>query len=188
MCCDTYFCLLAAWSGRSLLPRQKLAWGWRELNSKRSGRMRTFPGTLDLLPFCQQDTWFLVRGFASSACTFFKVTLLTAWSLPVLVVRPLPEEEELDDELFAGTSEEGDAGNLLQKFVFYDCKDFLRVRADGNTCIWQLYLVKIWEMLLLFSKKLSWKRSSWRLQSLSRSNQTCMHATFCVRETLHDVY
>lgn len=28
-----------------------------------------------------------------------------------LVVRPLPEEEELDDDLFAGTSGEGEAGN-----------------------------------------------------------------------------
>ena len=26
-------------------------------------------------------------------------------------IRPLPEEEELDDELFAGTSEEGEPGN-----------------------------------------------------------------------------
>lgn len=28
-----------------------------------------------------------------------------------LIIRPLPEEEELDDELFAGTSEERDPGN-----------------------------------------------------------------------------
>lgn len=28
-----------------------------------------------------------------------------------LIIRPLPEEEELEDELFAGTSEEGDPGN-----------------------------------------------------------------------------
>lgn len=28
-----------------------------------------------------------------------------------LIFRPLPEEEELEDELFAGTSEEGDPGN-----------------------------------------------------------------------------
>lgn len=28
-----------------------------------------------------------------------------------LFIRPLPEEEELEDELFAGTSEEGDPGN-----------------------------------------------------------------------------
>lgn len=28
-----------------------------------------------------------------------------------LIIRPLPEEEELEDELFAGTSEEGAPGN-----------------------------------------------------------------------------
>lgn len=28
-----------------------------------------------------------------------------------LIIRPLPEEEELEDELFAGPSEEGDPGN-----------------------------------------------------------------------------
>lgn len=32
-------------------------------------------------------------------------------------IRPLPEEEELEDELFAGTSEEEDPGNITQIYV-----------------------------------------------------------------------
>ncbi len=31
------------------------------------------------------------------------------------IIRPLPEEEELEDELFAGTSEEQDPGNENKK-------------------------------------------------------------------------
>lgn len=69
---DTYVFQLPALSARNQLPQQKLVWGWKELNSKRSGRMRTFPGTLIVSSFVNRNTWFLVHSFASSAFALWK--------------------------------------------------------------------------------------------------------------------
>lgn len=78
--------------------------------------MRTFPGTLDLLPLLLTG-YVVPRGFQSDPAD-------SVISFLFLPHRPLPEEEEeLDDELFAGTSEEGDAGDLLRTLVFYYSKE-----------------------------------------------------------------
>lgn len=42
----------------------------------------------------------------------FVLSMWTITDLTCLDFRPLPEEEELEDELFVGTSEEGDAGRV----------------------------------------------------------------------------
>ena len=42
-----------------------------------------------------------------------------------LIIRPLPEEEELEDDLFAGTSEEIDPGNenrMVNSALLYNIK------------------------------------------------------------------
>lgn len=46
-------------------------------------------------------------------CRWFAVFLhvLKATDCPCLIFRPLPEEEELEDELFAHASEDQDTGN-----------------------------------------------------------------------------
>ncbi len=61
----------------------------------------------------------------------------TAWSPPVLIIRPLPEEEELEDELFAGTSEEGDPGNENNNLNLCNCDKWslILAMARNSECI-----------------------------------------------------
>lgn len=57
---------------------------------------------------------------------FVTPVLYVSQTIPLascLIIRPLPEEEELEDELFAGTSEEGAPGNETN----YDMLDYCSV-------------------------------------------------------------
>lgn len=67
--------------------------------------MRTFPGMVDLLDTSQL---FITAMYFESHLDHDPADGLI---LSCLIARPLPEEEELEDELFAGTSEEGAPGN-----------------------------------------------------------------------------
>lgn len=49
-----------------------------------------------------------------------------------LIVRPLPEEEELEDELFAGPSEEIDPGNenrIVNSALLYNIKGYFQTHT-----------------------------------------------------------
>lgn len=52
-----------------------------------------------------------------------------------LIIRPLPEEEELEDDLFAGTSEEIDPGNenrIVNNALLYNIKG--KVHIFSSLC------------------------------------------------------
>lgn len=69
--------------------------------------MRTFHGIVSIIHVVN---YVLVNNFVSQL-SVLKAAYTDWWHDPFLFDRPLPEEEELEDELFAGTSEEQDTGN-----------------------------------------------------------------------------
>lgn len=171
---DTDVCQLPAWSARNLLPRQKLVWGWKELNSKRSGRMRTFLGMLDLL-LCEQDMWFLVRSFASSACALWKSLgpwpswqrdLFLFWLLDryqrrrSLMTSSLLELQKRETQVILVQSEKK---HPKQTFFFYSLRHWEYTHTLGNKSV-----------TLILSDRFRWGSGDYKV---FLESATCMHAT-----------
>lgn len=100
--------------------------------------MRIFHGIVNLLIIFSNHVWTMVHCF-HVICLCFKSDinnnptefLITS----CLIIRPLPEEEELEDELFAGTSEEGDPGNENRESIL---KSILKLTRPCLLSNWSL--------------------------------------------------